>query len=332
MARKIQQVGQAAFMRSFFARHMKEFWPGAKKITFFFSKYMKFLSEESYTMKYQVDVMMRGGKIERKVVRGNRVPKPTFDLMRALYPYFTKRKLNVIARPLYYIDELGFILYEEYDGWVLREFDHQIDTLRQAIPSIAARLADIHNCQLRIGNLRTWKDEAEYFNLLQEKMRKYMPSAVKKFVSLKDKYLQALARIYDAEAAISIHGDFQASNIIFDLRTQAIGIIDLSSTSVFSPTNDVATFMTHTRAMECFIYPGSKVDGLEKLFLSNYLKHVNKNLVAKVKKQLPAFIARISLDIITTTAVFTEYNKSPHYKKIINTMFERAAVNLKKII
>ncbi|MFA5051519.1 MAG: phosphotransferase [Patescibacteria group bacterium] len=330
MSRKIQQVGQAAYMRRFFTRHMKKFWPGAKKITFFYGKYMKFLSEESYTMKYDVDVLMGNGQVQRKSIRGNRVPKPTYELMKWYYPYFQKKGLKVVARPLFYIDDLGFIIYEEYAGWVLREFDHQIDTIRQAVPRIAARLADLHNHPAHVGLLRTWDDEAAYFDSAEKKVARYMPLARQRFTGLKNAYLARLKKIYDPGRAFSIHGDFQASNIILDLRTKDIGIIDFSSTAQFSPANDVATFMTHARAMECFIYTEKKVESLEKLFLTAYLKHANSHVADTVKKQLPAFMARISLDIITTTAVFTEYNKSPHFRKIIDTMFRRASSNLKK--
>ncbi|MFH1207674.1 MAG: phosphotransferase [Patescibacteria group bacterium] len=331
MARQIQEVGRAAYMRRFFSRHMKEFWPGAKKITFFYSKYMRFLSEESYTMKYEIDLLMNNGQVKRKSIRGNRVQKPTYELMKAYYPYFQKNGQHVIARPLYYMDNLGFILYEEYEGWVLREFDHQLPILQKAVPAIARRLAEIHNRQLRISPLRTWRDEEAYFNLSEKKVAKYMPFVRRKFSSLKNQYLRGLKKIYSEREAISIHGDFQASNIIYDLRTGDIGIIDFSSTSQFSPANDVATFMTHLRAMECFIYPDHEITRMEKTFLARYLRHANQPIMLLVKNQLPLYQARISLDIITTTAVFTEYNKSPHYWKIINTMFDRAASNLKKL-
>ncbi|MFA6553704.1 MAG: phosphotransferase [Patescibacteria group bacterium] len=332
MARQIQEVGRATYMRRFFTQHMKKFWPGAKKITFFYSKYMRFLSEESYTMKYEIDVLMNNGQVKRKSIRGNRVPKPTYELMKVYYPYFKKNGQHVIARPLYYMDTLGFILYEEYEGWVMREFDRQLPILEKFIPTIAHRLAEIHNRQLRIGQLRTWQDEEAYFRLSEKKIEKFMPLVRRKFSGLKNQYLEGLKNIYDEQGAISIHGDFQASNIIYDLRTGDVGIIDFSSTSRFSPANDVATFMTHLRAMECFISPDSKITHMEKAFLSNYFHFANKQITTKVKNQLPLYQARISLDIITTTAVFTEYNKSPHYRKIIDTMFERATNNLKKII
>lgn len=331
MAKKIEAVKNEQYMHRFFRRHLNQFWPGARRITFFHCKFMKFLSEESYTMKYDVDVLMKNGQIQRKVIRGNRVPKPTYDMMRAYYPYFTKHRQQAIARPLFYIDDLGFILYEEYEGSVIREYDHQINTLTHITPSIAHRLADLHNRQLHIGQLRTWRDEANYFDLCQKKVKQFMPRASKRFDPLKEKYLNGLKKMYDTKQAISIHGDFQASNIIYDLRTKQVGIIDFSSTSIFSPANDVATFMTHARAMECFIYPAAKVDALEKLFITTYLKRANKKLGALVRRQLPLFMARISLDIITTTAVFTKYNKSPHFLKIITTMFARATDNLRKI-
>jgi thiamine kinase-like enzyme len=282
-------------------------------------------------MKYEVDVLMSNGQVKRKSIRGNRVQKPTFELMKAYYPYFLRIRQHAIARPLYYMDKLGFILYEEYEGWVLREFDHQLPVLQKAVPTIARRLAEIHDCQLRISHLRTWQDEEAYFDLSEKKVAKYMPQARRKFAVLKNRYLRGLKKMYNEQEAISIHGDFQASNIIYDLRTGDVGIIDFSSTSKFSPANDVATFMTHLRAMECFIYPDKKITRLEKSFLAHYLRYANRTITAKVKRQLPLYQARISLDIITTTAVFTEYNKSPHYRKIINTMFDRAVTSLNKI-
>jgi thiamine kinase-like enzyme len=326
--RNIKIVLSEAYMKRFLTHNIKTFFPGAKRITFFYSKYLRFLSEESFLVRYEIDLLMRNGQTITKILRGNRVKPETFPIMQFFYSLFTKQRRSVIARPLAYFDDLGFILYEEYDGWVLREFDHQPHVIARVIPTIARQLAQIHNAAPKLGVIRTTRDEEEYFSLLSKKVGRYFPSIKKRFDQYKQKYLKRLAANNQSGALVLNHGDFQASNIIYDLRTQNIGFIDFASAVRTSPANDVATFLTHTRAMLCFLSPKNQIDRLERLFLKNYLAKANKKISTQVKKDLPTCQARICLDIITTTTVFTEYNKSPYYMKIINEMFSRAHRNL----
>lgn len=323
----IKIVLNEAFMRRILTRNLKTFFPGAKKITFFYSKYMRNLSEESFLVRYEIDLLLKNGQVVTKILRGNRVKPDTYPIMQYFYNMFGGQHA-VLARPLAYFNDLNFILYEEYRGWILREFDHQLDILFKTIPIIARQLAAIHNANPALGQTRTLDDEKKYFALLNKKVCRYLPSAKKIFASYSHAYLAKLEKTDMQKNHVLNHGDFQASNIIYDLRTERIGFIDFASAVRISPANDVATFLTHTRAMLCFLFPRKKIDQLEKLFLTSYFGKINKKLSKIVKSDLPTFQARIALDIITTTAVFTEYNKSPYYQKIIDEMMARTKINL----
>ena len=326
--RNIKIVLSELFMKRFLTRHLGTYFPGAKKITFFYSKYLRFLSEESFLVRYEIDLLMTNGKTVTRILRGNRVKPETFPIMQFFYNHFTKQNHYIIARPLAYLNEFNFILYEEYNGWVLREFDHDIDVIKKTVPTIARQLAEIHNASPKLGVVRTTQDEKKYFLLLSKKVRRYLPTISRRFDQYTKQYLQKLGTINEKSSPLLNHGDFQASNIIYDLRTQRIGFIDFTSATRTSPANDVATFLSHTRAMLCFLAPRKNIDRLEKLFLKHYYAKANKNIVKIVKNDLPTYQGRISLDIITTTAVFTEYNKSPYYMTIINELFKRARANL----
>jgi len=331
--KNIKIVLNDKYMKQFFKKNLNEFFPKAKEITFFYGKYLRYLSEESFTTRYEIDLLMKNGTKIKKIIRGNRVKPETFSVMKFFFEKFSKQKEYIVPKVLYYFNDLKFILYEEYEGWILREFDHQIDVLEQAVPKIAKNLAKIHNLSSqfdpKFGKIRTLNEEQRYLNLLSKKVLKYYPQISKKFIKNKTLYLKLLKASYKKENLIFTHGDFQASNIIYDLRTKNIGIIDFASSSIFSPCNDIATFLTHLRAMLCFIYPAKRIEGLEKEFLKSYFKKINKKIKEIAKHDLPLYQIRISLDIIVTTAVFSEYNKSPHFKKIINKMFKRAEDNLK---
>jgi thiamine kinase-like enzyme len=326
--RNIKVVLNEAYMRGFLTRNIKTFFPGAKKITFFYSKYLRYLSEESFLVRYEIDLLMKNGTIKKKILRGNRVKPETYPIMQFFFLLFQKRERSVVARPLAYFADLGFLLYEEYSGWVLREFDHQLDIINKTVPIIARQLAEIHNTRTTLGTTRTLLDEQNYFSLLNKKVKRYFPSISKRFAEYQQKYINRLTKNYSPDNFVLNHGDFQASNIIYDLRTKNVGFIDFASAIRTSPANDVATFLTHTRAMLCYLFPSNRIDKLENLFLKNYFRKADKKIARQVRPDLPIFQTRICLDIITTTAVFTEYNKSPYYMKIINEMFQRAHHNL----
>ena len=326
--RNIKVVLSEAYMKRFLTRNLKSFFPGAKKIVFFYSKYLRFLSEESFLVRYEVDLLMKNGLVVTKVLRGNRVKPATYPVMKYYHDYFARRHRPIIARPLAYLTDLGFILYEEYSGWVLREFDHQLDVLTKTVPVIARQLAGLHNASPDFGASRTVRDEEQCFAVLRKKIRRFFPSISRRFNRYVRRYLKQLAVRYNEKTFVLCHGDFQASNIIYDLRTEKIGFIDFTSADRTSPANDVATFLTHARAMLCYLFPKAKVDRLERLFLKYYFAVANKKIAQTVKKDLPTYQARISLDIITTTAVFAKYNKSPFYMTIVNEMFKRAKTNL----
>lgn len=327
--KNIKIVLNEKYMKRFFKKNLNEFFPGAKEITFFYSKYLRYLSEKSFTVRYEIDLLMKNGSKITKTIRGNRVKPEVFSTMKFFYEKFSKQKEYIIPKPLYYFNELKFILYEEYKGWILREFDHQIEVLEEAVPRVAENLAKIHNLCPQFGKIRTLNEEQKYFDLLSKKVIKYYPKVSKKFTKYKTLYLKSLKTSYKKGNLIFTHGDFQASNIIYDLRTKNAGIIDFGSSSIFSPCNDIATFLTHLRAMLCFIYPAQRIEQLEKKFLKSYFKKINKKIKEIAKDDLPLYQTRIALDIITTTAVFSEYNKSPHHRKIITEMFKRAEDNLK---
>jgi len=314
------------YIKGFFEKNLNKFFPKAKEITSFKSESLRYFSKESLAMKYEIGLLMKDGKKIKRVIRGKQIKPGVFSAMNFFSQKFSSRKEYIVPKPLYYFNDLKLVLYEEYEGSTLREFDHKINVLEHIIPKVAENLTKIHNLSPQLGKIRTINKEERYFDLLSKKVFKYYPQISKEFTEHKNLYIKLLKASYKKKNLIFTHGDFQASNIIYDLKTKNIGIIDFSSSSIFSSCNDVATFLTHLRAMLCFIYPAKRIEELEKKFLKNYFKKINKKIKKIAENDLPLYQARISLDIIATTAVIYN-NKSPHLKKIINEMFKRVKDN-----
>lgn len=316
------------YMKGFFEKNLNKFFPKAKEITSFSSQHLRYFSKESFAIKYEIGLLMKNGEKTKKTIRGKRIKPGPFSATEFFSQKLNKQKEYIVPKPLYYFNDLKFILYEEYEGCILRKFDHKINILERIIPQVAENLTKIHNLSLQLGKIRTINKEQKYFDLLSKKVFRYSPQISEKFTEYKNLYIKLLKSSYKKEDLIFIHGDFQASNIVYNLKTKNIGIIDFSSSSIFSPCNDIATFLTHLRAMLCFIYPAKRIEQLEKKFLKSYFKKINKKIKEIVKKDLPLYQTRVSLDIIATTAVIYN-NKSSHLKKIINEMFKRVENNLK---
>lgn len=327
---KIEIVKDEKHMARFFRSHLNEFFPGAKSLEFFYGKYFHFLSKESFLMKYELDLKLKSGRTETRIVRGNRVKPSVYKIMSYLRQSFSHKEKGLIPRPLFYFDRLNYILYEELAGVVLRELDSRPNYLIAAIPQAAANLALIHNLPARPGNSHHFQKEKAFLKTQLDKIKHYYPAASKRANQLAGQLLKRYRYICQKDYLTLTHGDFQPSNIIYNLRTKKIGIIDFSASEIFAPANDLAIFLTHLEAMEKHLLPYQKIKQMENIFLKNYFAQANKKNRHLVKIGLGFYQARTCLDIIATTLVFVGLNISPQFLSLINFLFKRADENLKQ--
>lgn len=319
MPRRIEKVLDTAYMKRFFQKNVRRIVPSGKTVAFLYPKYLRFLTAATFLVHYEMDIRLRNGRLVTKFFWGRHISRKAFEIMTYLH-----RELPLLTpKPLYYLPHLSFVIYEELAGRMISEFDHfQSDVFMQSLPHIAESLARLHNLAPLVGNRRTAAKEKKHLELLKTKVQRYNPAAFKKYRPLVNRLESKLDAIFAMRKQFVIsHGDFQASNIVFNVRTSQAGIIDFSDAELFYPTNDVASFLVHTHKIFTGVFPPSLLAKVNRLFLTAYYKTANKPIRGFVKRHLDLFIIRTCLDVIATVSVFMEFNKSPYYRNVVKTMF-----------
>jgi aminoglycoside phosphotransferase (APT) family kinase protein len=256
------------------------------------------------------------------ILRGNRITKEAANMWKYMYEQSKKTNLHAVPIPLHYFEKENFMLYREYSGDTLRDYAHDYEVLKKTSKEVAEKLAWWHTRPSRKHlHVRTEKMEKEYWVSVEKKIKKFLP---KKYFS--KKLSNDLNAIYTQQKSYNkttkptpTHNDFQASNILYDSKRKIVGIIDFGATTLFSPVNDVGTYMVHLAVMTNKYLTVEKTLELQKNFLQHYLKNIPKKLKNKTKKELPLYQARAAADIVATTAVALSHTNNP-YRKIIPKM------------
>ena len=130
---------------------------------------------------------------------------------------------------------------------------------------------------------------------------------------------EALASIHTAivvamksQTMTLCHNDFQASNIIYNEKTNQLGVIDFGNSTVFTPTLDIATHLTHLTVMTTQHLKQDEIVSLQKQFITAYLDRSPEPIARQVLSELPLYIARVAADIVATTAVALMHTENPY--------------------
>lgn len=312
------------YMKKIFQRNLNDFFPRAKKILYFSAKKINALSSKSFLVCYDFDLMYENNLVKSEIVRGNRVKKDTYLLMTYLWRQFLKKNQYAIPKPLYYFDRTEFILYKEFRGEILRDYDYDGQTLEITFPLVAKRLAQLHTFKLpKIGYFPI-NNEADFLEHVYKKINDYAPAYKKSYRQIINDLLTMENAVYQPKNFVINHDDFQASNIIYDKRSKNIGIIDFAFSSLYTPANDVGTFLAHLVTMLNPHFNKKEIIFFQKLFLENYLKYVPKNTKRAVLKQLEIFRVRNALNIIDVALsvfIYSTNKKRKLYSKILTREF-----------
>jgi thiamine kinase-like enzyme len=302
------------YMKKFFQNHLREFFPRAEKILYFATHKIHALSNKSFLIYYDFDLLYKHNFVKSEIVRGNRVKKETYLLMCYLWREFLKKNQYAIPKPLYYFEKINFILYKEFRGEILRDYAANKEVLKKTFPSVGKRLAQLHIFKPPKIDFFPIDHEAEFLEKIYQKINDYAPDQKKSYRELIDKLLVLEQAIYQPKNFVINHNDFQASNIIYDKRSQNIGLIDFAFSNLYTPANDVGTFLAHLVVMLNPYFNQKEIIFFQKLFLENYLKYLPKNLARGVLEQLEIFRLRNGLNILKVALSVFLYSTNPKRK------------------
>jgi hypothetical protein len=318
------------YMKKFFKNHLKEFFPRAEKILYFSSQKIHALSNKSFLICYDLDLFYKHNFVKSEIVRGNRVKKETYLLMRYLWREFLKKNQYAIPKPLYYFDNIDYILYKEFRGEILRDYAADKQVLKITFPLVAKRLSQLHTFRPPKIDHYPIENEPAFLENVYQKIKKYTPAYKKPYRELIDKLLVLEQAIYQPKNFVINHDDFQASNIIYDKRAQNIGLIDFAFSNLYTPTNDVGTFLAHLVVMLNPHFNQKEIIFFQKLFLENYLKYLPKNLARGVLEQLEIFRLRNGLNILKVALSVFLYSTNPKRKLYAKILTREILPLLKK--
>lgn len=303
------------YIKNFLNRGLKKYFPGFVKCTKVESKYFRVLAATSFLVRYFVTLKTKHGHVWTARMRGNRLNPTSYKILQYLWNKH-KYKRYYYPRPIHYFKKKHYILYENYDGMIYRDYHRKSKYFfNKTIPMIAKHLADLHKTKMLLAKKRTLKQEFNYLDealaKIKEHDKKFYPTALKTAEIIK-----AYIRVnYNPKDFTLIHNDFQASNIIYNRYGQTLGFIDFEQFCQFFPGIDVATFIAHLQAMVRNLFSEKVIHSLQHKFIREYGKYTKKEILVRIEKDLPFFIARSFLDIIAVSAVYLNLSRKHDHKK-----------------
>ena len=301
------------FMKKVIRKNRKFLFKGLKSIEGVKAEHITLLSEQSYLVTYDVELTYKNGLEQTLRLRGNRISNDAAYFWRYVYTHAKKSKRVVVPIPWKYFKKEHFMLYEEFPGKTLRDFDNKFELLKKITPEIAEKLAWIHTLKpTRKVTRHTAKEEHIYWQSVQEKIKGNLPGRPLWLSdSLQDINLE-ITKKFDSQLHTLCHNDFQASNLIYDEMRHRIGIIDFGNSTRYTPTLDIATYLVHTAVMTTKHLKSEESIHLQKLFLASYLKTIPATIKKQVLAELPLYEARVAADIVATTSVALKHTKNPY--------------------
>lgn len=315
------------YMTAFFKSRLTNFFPRAKKIISLEIQHLRALAKSSYLIIYKLNLLLKNNRKERITLRGNKSSIKVYQIM----GHFNK--ISVCPKPLYYFQDLNFLLYQEFSGQVLRDFERKEKILFSCIPKIANCLAKIHSFSPFSIPRQTLGAEEEYLKQLKTRISKNAPFLKKQALKMLDKIEFYEKNFFDGKKFTLTHGDFQPSNIIYNLKRKKVGIIDFHDSCLFNPTSDVADFLVHLATMLNPYHSPKKIVNLKTLFLKEYLKKVRQEIALTVIRELELYQARAALDIVAITVVSIKNSQNPWRKflpKLLTNLAKKDMGNFEK--
>jgi aminoglycoside phosphotransferase (APT) family kinase protein len=290
-------------------KHIDKLSVPFSEVTNFFSEHIKLLSAQSYLVKY--DLTVDSGR--EVVLRGNRISQDATDMWKYLYTESVKAGRTFVPTPLEYFSRDNFMLYEEFPGKTLRDFDDKYEKMLAVTPMIAKHIAWIHVLPQSSNIEHHTKDEEKnYWKSINDKIEEHLPDKPgwlsEVLATINNELLERLTR----QTFTLCHNDFQASNLIYDEDNNRVGVIDFGNSTIYTPSVDIATYLVHTTVMTTKHLTQKKIDTLQETFLSHYFQNVSKSIEQQVMDELPLYQARVSADIIATTAVALKHTQNPY--------------------
>lgn len=275
-----QKVKSEKFMRRFFARIIREFFPSGTRL-----KKVKIidLSRQAFkkTLKYRLALLTPSGKTDTRIIRGNVPSRDTHEEIKIahlsqkiLYRRGFAFTPFQVPLSLGYYPPINLVLYEDYPGLPFTQYmEKRPKDLIYLTKQAALWLARLHELKIKEGKTRT-------------------PSLIKNEVGyFKDDYKNNYPGIYAVGATILenlwplfekhvfnhrdqfclIHGDFNPNNII--INKNSIGVIDWGRSCFFDPISDLGNLIAqmnliHWRRKLNYI----TATRVKKTFIDTYLE------------------------------------------------------------
>lgn len=269
------------YMETFFNKELGRFFPEFEKLT-----YLK-IKDHSATgfkkaIQYSIAYQDKNKKIIKKSLRGN-IPSLRSN-HRAIIANQILKNLDKIGfnkdnfqanKPLDYFPKLRMMLYQSYPGIpLINLIIRKSPNIDKDIKNSAKWLIKFHNCQLKIGKLRTYQQEKQEATLFLKKFYEFFPDLVGDVKIILNKILKIKESLYPKikNEAVLLHNDYNPHNII--VNGDKIGAIDFANACRFDPLFDVSNFLIQIEAIFCYgsVKDKSYLDRIRKIFLDQYIK------------------------------------------------------------
>lgn len=291
---KIKKLLEKNWMKRFFAKRIRKYFPKARKINDLEIEILRnFLGKfKNLTVRYKLFLDFKNyQKRENVLAKINALtltPKRCFMVAKIL------EKNNFLDIPLVldYLPSFNTFFYKEVKGECLQDLlqKKEINKILKIIPQIAFLLKKFHS--LKIKNFFIIKDKKEELKEYRHwlfLMRKCAPRFEKRFKKIyyflknfKEKNKEIFLKEKDY---LLTHNDFQFGNII--LSGKKIKIIDFSESDLYEPLNDVGCFLSQTESMLRYYLPKKFLiyqKRIENLFLKNYFgRKIKKEEEMKIR-------------------------------------------------
>lgn len=294
-------------------------------------------AKETCLAKYEV--LFSGDII--KIIRGkaslNEATRQAWQIMEYLYSRGFSDGQSQIARPLDFIEENNFLLYEEVPGTPLSLVVQggDFDKISACFKKAAVWLAKLHEIKVSEENLpaAVFIKSNDFVDIFS-RLANLFPGLKDDLIS--ESELKFMADI-QAERKNLLHNDFYPGNII--IGQEIVYGIDFEKSGLGSRWLDVATFLgwlAFPTAIQQFDLTQKKIQELHTVFLEAYCSACQLDYLS-AQQSLNKYLAKIYLDQIYYYAVFCVKgwdffgaNDKHDYEIKIKALLQEVNQNLKR--
>lgn len=178
-----------------------------------------------------------------------------YDGMRALWESALAKSSSVtIAEPLAFVPEMNVLVQGPIrEEQTLKELIRSalragtstaLDELNRYMRMTAVGLAEMHHCDIAIGEQRTWEDELAEVREVDERLTAVIPELRGAAESLLA-HLEPIAASNPADPSVPTHGTFRPAQVL--IHKGKIGFIDFDGFCQAEPALDLALFLGKIR-------------------------------------------------------------------------------------